>query len=59
MATSRARDKAGGAMQYLKGRIRESWGVRTGNRRAEHGGQADRVRGGARNKKGHGKDIVK
>jgi len=46
-------------MQYLKGRIRESWGVRTGNRRAEHGGQADRVKGGARNKKGHAKDIVK
>jgi uncharacterized protein YjbJ (UPF0337 family) len=59
MATSKARDKVGGAMQTLKGRMRERWGVRTGNRSAEHGGQADRLKGGARNKKGHVRDMFK
>ena len=58
MGTSKTRDKVGGAMQYIKGRIKENWGVRTGNRSAEHGGQMDRVKGGARNKKGHAKDLV-
>jgi uncharacterized protein YjbJ (UPF0337 family) len=58
MATSKARDKVGGAMQSLKGRIRERWGVRHGNRRAEHGGQADQLSGAARNKKGHAKDLL-
>jgi len=57
MATSKARDKVGGAMQSLKGRLRERWGVRSGNRGVEHGGQADRVKGEARNKKGHAKDL--
>jgi uncharacterized protein YjbJ (UPF0337 family) len=59
MATSRTRDKVGGAMQFIKGRIRERWGQRSGNLRHETGGQKEQVKGGFRNKKGHAKDLVK
>ncbi len=59
MATSRTRDKVGGAMEFLKGRFKERWGRRSGNPGTEMSGQMDQVKGGARNKKGHAKDLVK
>jgi uncharacterized protein YjbJ (UPF0337 family) len=59
VGTSRARDKVGGAVQYVKGRFKERWGVRTNNPRREAAGGMDQIKGGARNKKGHAKDLVK
>jgi len=59
MATSRTRDKVGGAMQFIKGRFTARWGARTGNPGRETRGQMDQVKGGTRNKKGHAKDLVK
>jgi len=58
MATSKTRDKVGGAMQSVKGRLKERWGRRRGNATQETSGQVDQVKGGARNKKGHAKDLV-
>ena len=59
MATSRTRDKVGGAMQYVKGRIKARWGARRGNESQARSGEVDQMKGGVRNKKGHAKDLVK
>lgn len=59
MATSRTRDKVSGAMQFIKGRLKAKSGSRTGNRKRQASGQMDQVKGGARNKKGHAKDLTK
>jgi len=58
MATSKTRDKVGGAMQFLKGRFKERWGARRGDPGTSTSGQVDQIKGGARNKKGHTKDLV-
>ena len=55
MATSRARDKVGGAIQYVKGRFKSR--SKHPDRRAS--GDKDQIQGGFRNKKGHAKDLVK
>lgn len=55
MTTSRTRDKVSGALQYLKGRIK----ARSGKPDRRASGAMDQVKGGARNKKGHAKDLVK
>ena len=59
MATSRTRDKVSGAMQFIKGRLKAKSGSSTGNRKRQASGQMDQVKGGARNKKGHAKDLTK
>jgi uncharacterized protein YjbJ (UPF0337 family) len=59
MATSRTRDKVSGAIQFVKGRLKERSGSRTGNRTRQASGEMDQVKGGARNKKGHAKDLIK
>ena len=55
MATSRTADKVGGAIQYLKGRFK----ARSKNPERRASGEADQMKGGFRNKKGHAKDLVK
>jgi uncharacterized protein YjbJ (UPF0337 family) len=55
MGTSRTADKVGGAIQYLKGRLKAR--SKHPDRRAD--GEMDQVKGGFRNKKGHAKDLVK
>ena len=56
---SAARDKAAGTMKEVGGRIKESFGVLTGNKRTEAQGRKDQIAGAARRKKGIWKDRIK
>jgi uncharacterized protein YjbJ (UPF0337 family) len=56
---SAARDKAAGTMKEAGGRIKESFGALTGNKRTEAQGRADQIAGKARRKKGTWKDRMK
>jgi uncharacterized protein YjbJ (UPF0337 family) len=53
------RDKSGGAAQYLKGRVKEAYGALTGRIDRRSQGQADQMKGAARNRRGHVKDVFK
>jgi len=59
MARSSARDKSGGTVDKLKGRLKEASGALSGNERRKARGQAGQAKGGARKKKGHLKDLFK
>ena len=56
---SAARDKAAGTMKEVGGRIKESLGALTGNKRTEAQGREDQIAGKARRKKGAWKDHIK
>ncbi len=56
---SAARDKAAGTMKEAGGRIKESLGVLTGNKRTEAQGREDQIAGAARRRKGTWKDRIK
>ena len=56
---SAARDKAAGTMKEVGGRIKESFGVLTGNKRTQAQGRKDQNAGAARRKKGTWKDRIK
>jgi uncharacterized protein YjbJ (UPF0337 family) len=56
---SAARDKAEGTMKEVGGRIKESLGALTGNKRTEAQGREDQIAGKARRKKGAWKDHIK
>ena len=59
MARCSMRDKSGGAAQYLKGRVKEAYGALTGRIDRRSQGQADQMKGAARNRRGHVKDVFK
>jgi uncharacterized protein YjbJ (UPF0337 family) len=54
---SSGQDKAEGAKDKLKGRIKETAGALGGDRRTKAEGRADQRRGIAKEKKGHLKDL--
>ncbi|MEO6892768.1 MAG: CsbD family protein [Ktedonobacteraceae bacterium] len=58
-ANSAAGDKAEGTLRETGGRVKESAGALTGNRKLEAEGQADQVAGVAQRKKGTLKDRIK
>jgi uncharacterized protein YjbJ (UPF0337 family) len=59
MARSRARDKGGGTVDKMVGRLKEAGGALTGNEERKARGQGKQVKGTARKKKGHLKDLFK
>ena len=59
MPKSSARDKGGGAADKVKGRLKEAGGALTGNEERKARGQGDQVKGTAKKKKGHLKDLLK
>ena len=59
MARSSTRDKSGGAVQLLKGRVKEAVGALTGRTDRRSQGQLDQMKGVARNRRGHAKDLLK
>lgn len=59
MARSRARDKSGGTLDKVKGRMKEAGGALTGNENRKARGQGDQVKGTAKKKRGHLKDLFK
>jgi uncharacterized protein YjbJ (UPF0337 family) len=59
MARSRARDKSGGTLDKVKGRVKEAGGALSGKEGRKARGQSDQAKGTARKKKGHLKDLLK
>ena len=56
---SKGRDKAGGTMDKLRGRLREAGGALTGSDRSRFKGSARQGRGEARKKRGHLRDLLR
>jgi uncharacterized protein YjbJ (UPF0337 family) len=56
---SAARDQAEGNMTETKGRLKESWGVLTGNERLRTEGKSDKMAGARQRKKGQWKERIK
>ena len=52
-------DKSEGAMDKLKGRVKEATGSLTGNEATKSEGRSDQTRGTAKEKKGKLKDLFK
>ena len=59
MMRSKGRDKAGGTLDKLRGRIREAGGALTGSDRGRAKGQARQGKGEARKRRGHLRDLFK
>ena len=57
MARSKARDKSGGTVDKMVGRVKEAGGALTGNESRKARGQGKQAKGSARKKKGHLKDL--
>jgi uncharacterized protein YjbJ (UPF0337 family) len=57
MARRSSRDKSGGTLDKLIGRVREAGGALTGNERQKARGQGKQAKGSARKRKGHLKDL--
>ena len=57
MARSSARDKSGGTLDKVMGRVREAGGALTGNEKRKARGQGKQAKGSARKKQGHFKDL--
>ena len=57
MARSSSRDKSGGTLDKLRGRVKEAGGALTGNEKRKARGQAKQAKGSARKRKGHVKDL--
>ena len=56
---SKGRDKAGGTMDKVRGRIKEAGGAISGNEKKKAKGQAKQAKGSARKKRGHVRDLLK
>lgn len=56
---SRQRDKAGGTLDKLRGRIREAGGALTGSDRSRVKGSARQGRGEGRKKRGQLRDLLR
>ena len=59
MMRTRGRDKAGGTMDKLRGRIREAGGALSGSDRGRMKGRARQDKGAARKKRGHLRDLFR
>ena len=57
MARSSARDKGGGTIDKMVGRVKEAGGALSGNEARKARGQGKQAKGKARKKKGHFKDL--
>jgi uncharacterized protein YjbJ (UPF0337 family) len=55
---SKTRDKAGGALDKARGRAQEAGAALKGDEGGKAKGQARQVKGAARKKKGHLRDLV-
>jgi len=53
MAKSSARDKTGGAVQVVTGRVKEAFGALTGRADRRSQGQVGQMKGAAKNRRGH------
>ncbi len=58
MATNKIRDKVEGKLESAKGRVKEAVGRTAGSPKNEAEGVGERLKGGAKNKKGHLKDLA-
>jgi uncharacterized protein YjbJ (UPF0337 family) len=56
---SKARDKAGGTVDKLRGRFQEASGALTGKDSKKVKGQGRQAKGSARKKRGHLRDMLK
>jgi uncharacterized protein YjbJ (UPF0337 family) len=59
VARSRARDKSGGTVDKIVGRIKEAGGALSGNEPRKARGQSRQAKGSAKQKKGHLRDLFK
>jgi uncharacterized protein YjbJ (UPF0337 family) len=59
MGNSASDDKLEGAADKAKGRIREAAGSLTGDDEQKAKGEGEQLKGAAKGKKGHLKDLVK
>ena len=59
MTRSSSRDKAGGAAQVLKGRIKEAYGALTGRLDRRSQAQVDQMKGRAKYGRGHAKKKLR
>jgi uncharacterized protein YjbJ (UPF0337 family) len=59
MMRSKGRDKAGGTLDKVRGRIREASGALTGSDRSRAKGQARQGKGEARKRRGHLRDLFR
>jgi uncharacterized protein YjbJ (UPF0337 family) len=57
MARSKTRDKGGGSVDKMIGRVKEAGGALTGNESRKARGQGKQAKGSARKKKGHLRDL--
>jgi uncharacterized protein YjbJ (UPF0337 family) len=56
---SRKRDKAGGTLDKLRGRIKEAGGAVSGSERWRAQGRGRQDKGSARKKRGHLRDLLR
>jgi uncharacterized protein YjbJ (UPF0337 family) len=56
---SKGRDKAGGTLDRVRGRIREATGALSGSERQRGKGRARQDKGSARKKRGHLRDLLR
>ena len=56
---SKGRDKAGGTLDKVRGRVKEATGALTGNDKQRVKGRARQDKGEARKKRGHLRDLFK
>ncbi|HET8592677.1 MAG TPA: CsbD family protein [Solirubrobacterales bacterium] len=59
MMRSKERDKAGGTLDRVRGRIREATGALSGSERQRVKGRARQDKGSARKKRGHLRDLLR
>jgi uncharacterized protein YjbJ (UPF0337 family) len=59
MMRSKGRDKAGGTLDKVRGRMREAGGALTGRDKDRAKGQARQGKGEARKRRGHLRDLFK
>ena len=56
---SKGRDKAGGTLDRVRGRIREATGALSGSERQRVKGRTRQDKGSARKKRGHLRDLLR
>jgi uncharacterized protein YjbJ (UPF0337 family) len=56
---SKARDKSGGTLDKLRGRMQEAGGALSGRERPKTKGQARQTKGSVRKKRGHLRDMLR
>ena len=56
---SKQRDKAGGTLDKVRGRVKEAGGALSGNDRLKAEGQGRQAKGSARKKRGHLRDLLR